>query len=204
MKALILIDLQYDFLPNGSLAVANSDEILPTINNLQLNFEHIIATRDWHPANHKSFASNHKNKQPGEFIELQGLSQVLWPDHCVQGSPGAEMSANVNQSTIDYIVYKGTDSEIDSYSAFFDNGRLKKTELDAYLKRKKIKTLYVAGLATDYCVYFTVLDGLSLGYEVFVIEDACRAVNLQPDDGAKAIADMKAKGANIILSKDIL
>ncbi len=203
MKALILIDLQYDFLPNGSLAVADSNEILPIINNLQIKFEIIIATQDWHPANHKSFATNHKNKKPGDFIELQGLSQVLWPDHCVQGSPGAEISANVNQSNIDYIIYKGTDSEIDSYSAFFDNGRLKKTELDSYLKRNNISTIYVSGLTTDYCVYFTVLDGLSLGYEVFVVEDACRAVNLQPNDGANALKYMEEKGAKIVNSKDI-
>jgi len=203
MKALILIDLQYDFLPNGSLAVDRSDEILPIINNIQLKFDHIIATRDWHPANHKSFASNHNGKKPGDIIELQGLQQVLWPDHCVQGSPGAEITANINQAKIDYIIYKGTNTEIDSYSAFFDNGRLKQTELDSYLKRNGISTIYVAGLTTDYCVYFTVLDGLSLGYNVFVIEDACRAVNLNPGDSEKALKDMKEKGAKIIQSSEL-
>ncbi len=203
MKALILIDLQYDFLPNGSLAVDRSDEILPIINNIQLKFDHIIATRDWHPANHKSFASNHNGKKPGDIIELQGLQQVLWPDHCVQGSPGAEITANINQAKIDYIIYKGTNTEIDSYSAFFDNGRLKQTELDSYLKRNEISTIYVAGLTTDYCVYFTVLDGLSLGYNVFVIEDACRAVNLNPGDSEKALKDMKKKGAKIIQSSEL-
>ena len=203
MKALILIDLQYDFLPNGSLAVDRSDEILPIINNIQLKFDHIIATRDWHPANHKSFASNHNGKKPGDIIELQGLQQVLWPDHCVQGSPGAEITANINQAKIDYIIYKGTNTEIDSYSAFFDNGRLKQTELDSYLKRNGISTIYVAGLTTDYCVYFTVLDGLSLGYIVFVIEDACRAVNLNPGDSEKALKDMKKKGAKIIQSSEL-
>lgn len=203
MKALILIDLQYDFLPNGSLAVDRSDEILPIINNIQLKFDHIIATRDWHPANHKSFASNHNGKKPGDIIELQGLQQVLWPDHCVQGSPGAEITANINQAKIDYIIYKGTNTEIDSYSAFFDNGRLKQTELDSYLKRNGISTIYVAGLTTDYCVYFTVLDGLSLGYNVFVIEDACRAVNLNPGDSEKALKDMKKKGAKIIQSSEL-
>lgn len=203
MKALILIDLQNDFLPNGSLAVSNSDEILPIINNLQLKFDHIIATRDWHPANHKSFASNHNGKQPGEVVELQGLSQVLWPDHCVQGSPGAEITSKINQELIDYTVYKGTNSEIDSYSAFYDNGKLKQTELDSYLKRNEITTIYVAGLTTDYCVYFTVLDGLSLGYSVYVVEDACRAVNLNPEDADKALKDMKEKGAKIIQSEQI-
>lgn len=203
MKALILIDLQYDFLPNGSLAVDRSDEILPIINNIQLKFDHIIATRDWHPANHKSFASNHNGKKPGDIIELQGLQQVLWPDHCVQGSPGAEITANINQAKIDYIIYKGTNTEIDSYSAFFDNGRLKQTELDSYLKRNEISTIYVAGLTTDYCVYFTVLDGLSLGYNIFVIEDACRAVNLNPGDSEKVLKDMKEKGAKIIQSSEL-
>lgn len=203
MKALILIDLQYDFLPNGSLAVDKSDDILPIINNIQLKFDHIIATRDWHPANHKSFASNHNGKNPGDIIELQGLQQVLWPDHCVQGSPGAEITANINQAKIDYTIYKGTNTEIDSYSAFFDNGRLKQTELDSYLKRNEISTIYVAGLTTDYCVYFTVLDGLSLGYNVFVIEDACRAVNLNSNDSDRALKDMKEKGAKIISSQEI-
>lgn len=204
MKALILVDIQNDFLPNGALGVPNGDQIIPVVNNIQQHFQTIVATRDWHPMNHGSFASNHENKEPGEFVELHGLNQVLWADHCVQGSPGAELSPLLNQALINHVVFKGTDPEIDSYSAFFDNGRLKKTELDSYLQRNGITSIYVAGLATDYCVYFTIKDGLSLGYDAYLITDAVRGINLQPDDSKKAIEDMVKHGAKLITSEEIL
>ncbi len=204
MKALILVDIQNDFLPNGALGVPNGDQIIPVVNNIQQHFQTIVATRDWHPMNHGSFASNHENKEPGEFVELHGLNQVLWADHCVQGSPGAELSSLLNQALINHVVFKGTDPEIDSYSAFFDNGRLKKTELDSYLQRNGITSIYVAGLATDYCVYFTIKDGLSLGYDAYLITDAVKGINLLPDDSEKAIEDMVKHGAKLIASEEIL
>lgn len=204
MKALILVDLQNDFLPNGALGVADGDQIIPTINNIQKHFKIIVATRDWHPMNHGSFASNHEGKKPGDVVELHGLQQVLWNDHCVQGSPGAELSPLLNQALINYVVFKGTNPEIDSYSAFFDNGRLKQTGLDSYLKRNKVSSIYIAGLTTDYCVYFTVKDGLSLGYEAYLITDAIKGVNLQPNDAENAIKDMVQKGTNLITSEEIL
>lgn len=204
MKALILVDIQNDFLPNGALGVPTGDEIIPVVNNIQQQFQTIVATRDWHPMNHGSFASNHESKKPGEFVVLHGQDQVLWHDHCVQGSPGAELSTLLNQALIKHVVFKGTDPGIDSYSAFFDNGRLKKTELDSYLKRNKITSIYVAGLATDYCVYFTIKDGLSLGYDTYLITDAVRGINLQPNDSEKAIEDMVKHGAKLITSEEIL
>ena len=204
MKALILIDIQNDFLPGGALGVPDGDHIIPVINNIQHKFNCIIATRDWHPANHGSFASNHVNKQPGEVIQLNGLTQILWPDHCIQGSPGAELSPLINQSLLSNVILKGTDPDIDSYSAFYDNGHLKETGLQTYLKRNGITSLYVAGLATDYCVYYTVKDALKLGYATTLITDATKGVNLHPDDSQKAITDMEKRGAQLTTSAQIL
>ncbi len=177
MKALIIIDLQNDFLPGGALAVKDGDEIIPVVNLLQEKFPLIVATQDWHPQNHGSFASNHPGKNPFEMGELSGMEQVLWPDHCVQGKPGAEISADLNTNAIEAIFRKGTDTTIDSYSGFFDNGKLKTTGLSHYLKGRDIKDIYLAGLAADFCLGYTVLDGLELGFNVFVIEDATRAID---------------------------
>jgi nicotinamidase/pyrazinamidase len=204
MKALLLIDIQNDFLPGGALGVPDGDRIIPVINNIQHKFNCIIATRDWHPANHGSFASNHVNKQPGDVIQLNGLTQILWPDHCIQGSPGAELSPLINQSLLSNVIFKGTDPDIDSYSAFYDNGHLKETGLHTYLKRNGITSLYVAGLATDYCVYYTVLDALKLGYATTLITDATKGVNLHPNDSQKAITDMEKRGAQLTTSDQIL
>ncbi|MGQ1946686.1 bifunctional nicotinamidase/pyrazinamidase [Geofilum sp. OHC36d9] len=204
MQALLLIDIQNDFLPNGALGVPDGDHIIPVINNIQHKFNCIIATRDWHPANHGSFASNHVNKQPGEVIQLNGLTQILWPDHCMQGSPGAELSPRINQSLLSNVIFKGTDPDIDSYSAFYDNGHLKETGLQVYLKRNGITSLYVAGLATDYCVYYTVLDALKLGYATTLITDATKGVNIHPNDSQKAIMNMEKQGAQLTTSAQIL
>ncbi|WP_088654548.1 bifunctional nicotinamidase/pyrazinamidase [Geofilum rhodophaeum] len=204
MKALLIVDVQNDFLPGGALAVPQGDAIIPVINNIQQHFKLIVATRDWHPANHGSFASNHDNRQVGEVIRLHGQQQVLWPDHCVQGSPGAEISPLLNQGLINNVIFKGSDPDIDSYSAFYDNGHLKETGLHAYLKRNGITSLFVCGLAADYCVYYTVKDALLLGYEANLLTDATRGVNLQPEDTDKAFKDMEKRGARLMTSTELL
>ena len=204
MKALLIVDVQNDFLPGGALAVPQGDAIIPVINNIQQHFKLIVATRDWHPANHGSFASNHDNRQVGEVIRLHGQQQVLWPDHCVQGSPGAEISPLLNQGLINNVIFKGSDPDIDSYSAFYDNGHLKETGLHAYLKRNGITSLFVCGLAADYCVYYTVKDALLLGYEANLLTDATRGVNLQPEDTEKAFKDMERRGARLMTSTELL
>jgi len=204
MKALLIVDVQNDFLPGGALAVPQGDAIIPVINNIQQHFKLIVATRDWHPANHGSFASNHDNRQVGEVIRLHGQEQVLWPDHCVQGSPGAEISPLLNQGLINNVIFKGSDPDIDSYSAFYDNGHLKETGLHAYLKRNGITSLFVCGLAADYCVYYTVKDALLLGYEANLLTDATRGVNLQPEDTDKAFKDMEKRGARLMTSTELL
>lgn len=204
MKALLIVDVQNDFLPGGALAVPQGDAIIPVINNIQQHFKLIVATRDWHPANHGSFASNHDNRQVGEVIRLHGQQQVLWPDHCVQGSPGAEISPLLNQGLINNVIFKGSDPDIDSYSAFYDNGHLKETGLHAYLKRNGITSLFVCGLAADYCVYYTVKDALLLGYEANLLTDATHGVNLQPEDTDKAFKDMEKRGARLMTSTELL
>jgi nicotinamidase/pyrazinamidase len=203
MDALLITDVQKDFLPGGSLEVSESDKIIPVINNLLPKFNLIIAIKDWHPANHGSFASNHKDHQPGDIIELEGLEQILWPDHCIQGSPGAELSPRLNQSVIQRVFFKGTDPKIDSYSAFFDNGHRKHTELHNYLREKGVTRLFVTGLAADFCVFFTVKDALQLGYETYLVTDATRGVNIKPEDTENALAEMRSKGAKLIMSKEL-
>jgi nicotinamidase/pyrazinamidase len=203
MRALVLVDLQYDFLPGGALAVSHGDETITVAKRLMPRFDTIVATQDWHPRDHKSFAANHAAKQPGEVIDLEGLSQVLWPVHCVQGTRGADLHDELERSRITAVFRKGIDPTIDSYSGFFDNGHRKPTGLDAWLKQKKLTRLYVLGLATDYCVKFTVLDARELGYETFLVEDGCRGVNLKPGDDAAAIAEMRAAGATVTTSSTI-
>lgn len=202
MKALLLVDIQIDFCPGGALPVPKGDEVVEVANKLMDKFPLIIATKDWHPQNHISFASTHGLKV-GEVIEIAGIKQVLWPVHCVQHSEGAKFHPQLKKEKIDYIVYKGTDPKIDSYSAFFDNARLQQTSLDSYLKEKKVNSLYIMGLATDYCVKFSVLDSLSLGYETYLIVDGCRGVDLNPGDVQKALQEMEKKGAKLISTKEL-
>ncbi len=203
MEALIIVDIQNDFLPGGALAVRGGDEIIPSVNSLQEEFKLVVATQDWHPAGHGSFASSHPGKKPGDVILLNGLEQFLWPDHCVQGTRGADFSDDLNTDRFDKIIRKGTDPGIDSYSGFFDNGRKKGTGLDAYLKGRGVDTVYIVGLATDFCVKYTALDATSLGYKTHVIAEATRAVNLQPGDYDRALEEMKAAGVNIVPAADI-
>lgn len=203
MKALIIVDVQNDFCPGGSLPVPEGEKVVPVINKLRSKFDFVIATKDWHPKNHVSFASNNPGKKPGDVIQLHGKPQILWPDHCVQDSFGSDFKKGLDIRSNDIIIFKGTDPQIDSYSGFFDNDKKSKTELGAILKKNKIDTIYIAGIATDYCVKATALDGLSLGYTVFVIEDAVRGVNLKPGDSKNAIEEMKQKGAQIINSTSV-
>lgn len=205
MNALLIIDVQNDFCSNGALEVREGDMVIPIINKLIDTFEKngdlIIATQDFHPKEHKSFSINSGGKI-GTIGELNGLSQIWWPEHCVIGTHGSEFHKDLKK--IKHIVKKGTDIEIDSYSGFFDNGKLKATELDKLLKSNNIKTLFIAGLATDYCVKYTVLDALSLKYEVYVIKDGCRGVNLSAQDSKKALDEMEKAGAKIIISSNIV
>jgi nicotinamidase/pyrazinamidase len=200
MKALILVDLQYDFVPGGALAVPQGDEVIAVANAIQSKFDLVVATQDWHPANHGSFAANHPGKKVGDVIDLNGLPQILWPVHCVQNSPGAALLSSLNTSRVARIFRKGTDPQIDSYSGFFDNGHRKATGLGDYLSKQRVSAVYVMGLATDYCVKFTALDSLGLGFETYLIEDGCRGVNLKPTDSADAIEAMKKAGVVVTTS----
>lgn len=204
MKALILVDIQNDFLPGGALAVPDGDAVIPVANQLQSAFPIVVATQDWHPANHGSFAANHPGKKVFEQIELNGLPQTLWPVHCVQNTPGAALAANLNQSRIARVFRKGTDAGIDSYSGFFDNGHRKSTGLGDWLKGKGVTEVFVCGLATDYCVKFTALDAAQLGLKTSVIEDASRGVNLGPNDVKNAIAEMQRAGVGVVQSAELL
>jgi nicotinamidase/pyrazinamidase len=197
MKALLLIDIQNDFLPGGALAVPNGDEVVPVANRLLPEYKLVIATQDWHPADHLSFASQHPGRRVGEVIELNGLAQVLWPDHCVQGTRGAELAPGLNRAAIAHVVQKGTDRTIDSYSGFFDNARRKSTGLEVLLKSRGASEVHVLGLATDYCVKATALDAASFGFRTTLLAAACRGVELQPGDSEQAIAAMRAAGVTI-------
>jgi nicotinamidase/pyrazinamidase len=202
MNALIVTDIQNDFLPGGALAVSQGDEVIPIANRLQPKFDLVVATQDWHPADHGSFASNHAGKRVGETIDLNGLPQILWPVHCVQGTRGAKFSEELSTSRIQRIFQKGLDAGIDSYSAFFDNARRKDTGLGGYLWREGVEQVYILGLTTDYCVKFTALDAVSLGFDAYVILDGCRGVNLRPGDVDRAVAEMRQSGVSFVRSTD--
>jgi nicotinamidase/pyrazinamidase len=196
-KALIIVDVQNDFCPGGALAVPEGDQVVAVINRLQPEFDLVVATQDWHPADHGSFAANHPGRSPGEQIELAGLPQILWPVHCVQGTSGAELHPGLNRERIARVFQKGADPSVDSYSGFFDNGRRASTGLGEYLKEQGASDVYVCGLATDYCVRATALDAASLGFETHLLEDACRGVELRPGDVRRAIDEMRAGGVII-------
>lgn len=204
VKALIVVDVQNDFVPGGSLGVPEGDLIIPLINELvHYPFDLIIATNDWHPQEHGSFATNHQGKKPGDHIQLGGLDQILWPPHCVQATWGAEFAPGWDTTQIDKIIYKGTDPLIDSYSIFYDNGHRKTTGLEIYLREKGVHEIYLAGLTTEYCIAYSVLDALQLGFRPYVILDACRGVNLQTGDTQKAIQKMEKAGAIILSFKEV-
>ena len=203
MKALILVDIQNDFLPGGALGVPRGDEVVPIANRLQPRFGLVVATQDWHPPGHGSFASAHPGRKPGEFVELAGLRQVLWPDHCVQGTAGAAFAPGLTMNRVEAIIRKGTDPSIDSYSGFFDNGHRKSTGLGDYLRGRGATDLYVLGLATDYCVNFTALDGARLGFRTFLVQDGSRGVELSKGDVARALDEARKGGVEIVQSGDV-
>jgi nicotinamidase/pyrazinamidase len=197
MNALILVDIQNDFVPGGALAVAEGDAVVPVANALARSgdFDLVVATQDWHPAGHESFAAAHEGREPGQVIDLHGLEQVLWPVHCVQGTPGAEFVDALDTDAIDAVFQKGTDPTIDSYSGFYDNGRRKATGLGEWLRERGVTAVTVCGLATDYCVKFTALDALSEGFATTVVTEGCRGVNLSPGDAERALGELEEAGA---------
>jgi nicotinamidase/pyrazinamidase len=199
MNALIVVDLQNDFCPGGALPVPEGDRIMTVVNQLQRRFDVVVATQDWHPADHGSFAINHPGKTPGDAVELAGHPQILWPVHCVQGTRGAEFHPQLDVSSIARVIRKGTDRLVDSYSGFVDNGRHTSTGLAEYLNDRDVDCVYVCGLATDYCVKNTALDSADFGFETYLIEDACRGVDLQPGDVRRAIEEMRER--NVIVTK---
>ncbi len=201
MKTLIIIDVQNDFMPGGALAVPKGDEIVSLINELQPKFDLVIATQDWHPQGHASFASSHKGKEPFDEIDLEGISQTLWPEHCVQNSEGAEFHPDLKTSKIEAIFRKGTSAKIDSYSGFYDNAHLKSTGLAGYLREKGAKELYFTGLAGDYCVYFSAKDALKEGFEVTLLENATRALDAEGFEKAKK--DLLSRGGKIRRSSEL-
>ncbi|HEY5911788.1 MAG TPA: bifunctional nicotinamidase/pyrazinamidase [Verrucomicrobiae bacterium] len=203
MVALILVDLQNDFLPGGALAVPEGDAVVPIANRLQPGFEVVVATQDWHPANHGSFAANHPGKRVYDEVKLGGLPQTLWPVHCVQNTKGADFAPGFDRRRIQQVFQKGIDPEIDSYSGFFDNADRRSTGLSEWLKDKRVREIYIAGLATDYCVRFTAFDGLGLGLRTHVIEDACRGVNVQPGDVERALREMRSAGVEVLHSNEL-
>lgn len=204
MKALILVDLQNDFCFGGALAVKGGNEVIPIANKLMDKFDLVVATQDWHPANHESFAAVHYFRRPGQVIDLHGLEQVLWTIHCVNDTFGAEFVQELNTSKITEVFQKGTNVEVDSYSGFYDNGRRGSTGLHDYLQSKGVTEVYVMGLALDFCVKFTAKDAAELGYKTNLILDGCRAVNLEEGDDERAVNFLKLLGVNIITSEELL
>ena len=201
MRALILVDIQNDFVAGGTLEVPNGEQIVPLVNALTPNFDLVVATQDWHPQSHKSFASNHVGKNAFDTTILGGLHQVLWPDHCVQGSRGAEFHALLDMNPVEAIFRKGMDPEIDSYSGFYDNGHKKSTGLAGYLRERAVDSVYICGLAGDYCVFYTAKDALKCGFKTCIIEDATRAI----EDPAfeKAKSEISTLGGRVIESSNL-
>lgn len=204
MNCLLIVDIQNDFLPGGALAVPEGDAVIPVINRLQDRFDLVLATQDWHPPNHGSFAASHPGHKVADVIELDGVPQILWPVHCIQNSPGAQFSTALDTTRLARVFRKGIDRKIDSYSTFFDNAKRRSTGLADYLREQNVQEIFICGLATDYCVRFSALDALELSFPVTVIEDACRGVNLQPDDSVNALRELRKAGAKIQSSSGLL
>ncbi|KTD21607.1 bifunctional nicotinamidase/pyrazinamidase [Legionella londiniensis] len=201
MKTLILIDVQNDFMPEGPLEVSEGNAIIPVINQIAPKFDLVIATQDWHPANHMSFASNHKNKKPFDTLRMNGQEQILWPDHCVQGSYGAEFHAKLDVKPIEAIFRKGVDPEIDSYSCFYENDHKTSIGLAGFLREKKASELYFCGLAADVCVYYSIKDAIKEGFRCFLIDDAVRP--LSKENYQKIKNELVQKDVHIINSSDL-
>ncbi len=201
--ALLVIDMQYDFMPGGQLAVADGDAVLPLVNRLGERFTQVIVTQDWHPAGHISFASSHPGRKPFESITLPYGPQTLWPDHCIQGSTGAQLHADLDLPHARLILRKGCNAQIDSYSAFLEADRTTTTGLAGYLRERGIDTLFVVGLALDFCVSWSAQDARKAGFNTYVIEDACRAINMN-GSLENAWQAMLASGVKRVRSEDVL
>ncbi|VXB97959.1 Nicotinamidase [Burkholderia sp. 8Y] len=202
-EVLLVVDVQYDFMPGGALAVARGDEVVPVINRLAKAFSHVVLTQDWHPASHVSFATNHAGRAPFETIAMPYGEQVLWPPHCVQGSPGAALHRDLDVPHARLVVRKGHHERVDSYSAFVEADRATPTGLAGYLREVGAKRVWLAGLATDYCVAWSAIDARAAGFEASVIEDACRAIDLN-GSLERAWSDMRAAGVARVRSDDVL
>lgn len=203
-RALILVDIQKGFMPGGPLPTKDGYGVVPVANHLAPKFEVVAATQDWHPANHVSFASNHDGRAAFEKIDApHGLEQVLWPDHCVQGTEGAGFADGLDLGPVQAIFRKGMDPDIDSYSGFYDNGHRRKTGLGDWLLGFDVTDVYLVGVATDVCVKFTALDARQLGFETYVVEDGTRGVEAQEGDIAKALDDMREAGCHVLSSSDL-
>ncbi|MBW2961989.1 bifunctional nicotinamidase/pyrazinamidase [Mesonia aestuariivivens] len=201
MKVLVIVDAQNDFMPGGALAVPEGDKIIPVINKIIPEFDLVIATQDWHPEHHISFANNHLGKKAFDTIKFGEIKQTLWPAHCIQNTLGADFHKELNTQNIEAIFRKGTSPKIDSYSGFYDNAHLKSTGLAGYLKEKEAKELYFCGLAADICVSFTVKDALKLGFTSYLIEDASRA--LQAEEFTAVKKEIEYMGGKIVQSEDV-
>lgn len=204
MRALIVVDIQNDFLPGGALAVPEGDATIAVANAVMPAFDVVVATQDWHPPDHHSFAVHHPGRSVGEVITVGGAPQVLWPVHCVEHSRGAAFAEELHTAGITAIFRKGTDPAVDSYSGFFDNDRRHATGLGEWLRARGVTAVAVLGLATDYCVKFTALDAVGLGFETRLIVDGCRGVELAAGDVARAIAEMRAAGVVVVDSATLL
>ncbi len=198
MRALLVIDVQNDFCPGGALAVPEGDAVVAVANRVMPRYQLVVATQDWHPKGHGSFASSHPGAKVHELRDLNGLPQVMWPDHCVQGTPGASFHSALDVTCFDHVTRKGTDLGIDSYSGFFDNGHKKQTDLASFLWQWQVESVDVLGLATDYCVKFTALDARELGFSVRVLSEGCRGVDVSPGDSHRALEEMRAVGITIV------
>lgn len=203
MTCLILIDLQNDFMPGGALPVPRGNEVLAVANRLASRFAYVVATQDWHPGDHRSFASQHPGYKPGDIIQLAGLDQVLWPDHCVQESPGAEFHEGLDRSLVHAVFRKGTDRNLDSYSAFFDNAHRRSTGLGEHLRQRGVDEVYLLGLATEYCVKFSAMDAVALGMRTRVLHEGCRGIDLSRGDVQRAWDEMLEAGIDVVSERTL-
>ena len=201
--ALLIIDVQNDFCPGGALAVPGGNLTIPAINRISPNFDTVVATKDWHPSGHISFASNHPGKNVFDCVETKTGEQTLWPDHCIPGSEGAEFHPELRVEHIDLILHKGTNRVIDSYSAFFENDRITTTGLEFFLKGLGVGKVFICGLATDYCVLFTATDAVNIGFDTYLVEDAVRGVDFPQGSVAEAVSRMKSLGVTPVPAEEL-